>query len=43
VIVFAGDPVGKFGDPGLRFGDGDGLHKDQYKDRSQLWPVKRPR
>ena len=34
VIVFAGDPVGKFGDPGLRFGNGDGLHKDQYKDRS---------
>ena len=34
VIVFAGDPVGELSDPGLRFGDGNGLHMDQYKDRS---------
>ena len=39
VIVFTGDPVSELGDPGLRLGDRNGLHRDQYTDRSYSWPV----
>jgi hypothetical protein len=41
VVVFAGDPVREFGDPGLGFRDGYGLHSGQYGDRldERAWRV----
>src|SRR6516165_5571267 len=39
VVMLAGYPVGEFGDPCLRFGNGYGLHGSHFTDRSKLWPV----